>query len=220
MYVFPVIYSHDLLILQTVIIVVRIGNSCTPCIRILQNPDPVLAKYYFALTTIRPLSWIQRLRFINNRETLTGLIRRNFPTSVRRHWQYTTLTAPSKRMNHAHPRSAASAIFAVQIYHHKLCSNSSPALSLHLPRRGATRITRFHRRSCRLAADLGRLRNPATPACRSSCKLSAVGDPMYLAERNPQPLRLTPPEPPREHAHRKLSAIYPAPAVYFSGLSG
>ena len=43
---------------------------------------------------------------------------------------------------------------------------------------------------------------------------------MKLAERNPQPPKVTRPEPPREHPHRKLSAIYPPPAVYFSGLSG
>ena len=43
---------------------------------------------------------------------------------------------------------------------------------------------------------------------------------MKLAERNPQPPRLTRTAPPRAQPHRQLSAIFPPPAVYFSGLSG
>ena len=35
---------------------------------------------------------------------------------MRRHWQSTTLTAPCQRLNHTHPRSAAYATYAAQIY--------------------------------------------------------------------------------------------------------
>ena len=124
----PIIYSHDLLILQTMIVIVRIGNSGPPCIRTLQSPDPALAKYRFALTAIHPLSWIQRLHLIKIRERLTGLRRRNCPTSVRQHWQSTTLTAPCQRLSRTHPRSTAFTISAAQICNPKVRSNSSSGI--------------------------------------------------------------------------------------------
>ncbi len=48
----------------------------------------------------------------------------HYAASIVRHWRATTLTAPCQRLNHTHPRSAAFAIYAAQIYNPKVGSNS------------------------------------------------------------------------------------------------
>ena len=74
----------------------RIGNSSphpplhnTPC-----HPFFKLIKHQFPLVPNQPRSWSQRLHLLKFKNGLTGLTRRNWPTSIRRHWQSTTLTAP------------------------------------------------------------------------------------------------------------------------------
>ena len=49
------------------------------------------------------------------RNGLINLTSRNWPTSIRRHWQSTTLTAPCQRLHHTHPRSAAWATYAATV---------------------------------------------------------------------------------------------------------
>ena len=58
------------------------------------------------LTTIHPLSWIQRLHLLNIRERLAGQRSRTCTTFVEKHSQSTTLTAPCRRLKHTHPHSA------------------------------------------------------------------------------------------------------------------
>ena len=57
----------------------------------------------------------------------------NCPTSVNRYWWSTPLTAPSQRLIHTNPRSAACAISTAQGYHSNVGSNSSSGI-----RSGAT----------------------------------------------------------------------------------
>ena len=122
------------------------------------HSDPALAKYRFALIAIHPLSWIQRLHLIKIRERLTGLRSRNCPTWVRQHWQYTILTAPSKRMNHAHLT-----MLRRMCHFHSADLQPQGLIKLQFWDRLCIRtcgvppliMTRFRHQVCRLVADLG-----------------------------------------------------------------
>ena len=70
------------------------------------HPTPHLFKIFkhqFTLTSTQPSSWSQRLHLLKFLTELTGLTCRNCTTSIRRHWQTTTLTAPCQRLHHTHP---------------------------------------------------------------------------------------------------------------------
>ena len=53
----------------------------------------------------------------------------NCPTSVNRYWWSTPLTAPSQRLIHTNPRSAACAISAPRFHNPNVWSNSSSGIS-------------------------------------------------------------------------------------------
>ena len=68
------------------------------------HPARALANWNPALASTQPLSWSQRLHVLNIRAGLTGPTSRNWPTSIRRHWQSTTLSAPCRRLHHTPAR--------------------------------------------------------------------------------------------------------------------
>ena len=103
--------------------------------------DPALANWNPVLTPTQPMSWSQRLYSLNIRKRLTGLTCRNCTTSIKRHWQSTTPTAPCQCLHHTHPRSAAYATYATQIYKPTVHSGRRRSARVR-PRPGRVRVRR------------------------------------------------------------------------------
>ena len=77
---------------------------------------PTLVQHQFALDPTQPLPSGQRPLLFDLRRDLMRVTNRICTMSTKRNWQPTPLTAPSQRLIHTFPRSAACVISAAQDY--------------------------------------------------------------------------------------------------------